>query len=87
METKIKKESKRNGIISILKFILSILVVIYHGKKISGISKFKIVPLGYLCVDFFFIVSGYYFYKSILKLKSDTNIYKEIFTNWQGKVE
>lgn len=74
-----KEVTKRNAIISLFKFVFSIIVVIYHGKKLVGINKFKIATLGYFCVDFFFIVSGYYFYKSVLKLneKKNVNVYKE----------
>ena len=79
MKSKQKSSNHRNGVISLLKFIFSLIIIIYHGKKLSGTGKFKIVPLGYITVDFFFIVSGYYFYKSILKLKEkkNINIYKE----------
>lgn len=75
----VKEKEKRNGIISLFKFIFSLIVVIYHGKKLVGIDKFKLARMGYLCVDFFFIVSGYYFYKSILniKKKEKIDIYKE----------
>lgn len=74
-----KEVTKRNAIISLFKFIFSIVIVIYHGKKLVGINKFEIATLGYFCVDFFFIVSGYYFYKNILKLneKKNLDIYKE----------
>ena len=68
---------KRNYTISFLKFIFSIFIVIYHCQflfnKIRGFVLFK---RGYLAVEFFFIVSGYYFMSSIEK---DEKSKKDIF--------
>lgn len=70
------KHASRNGTISLLKFIFSILILMYHiGKVAIGTHRFMVITVGYIAVDFFFIVSGYYFYNSILKIDKKENIY------------
>lgn len=69
-------DKKRNGTISLLKFLFCIVVLLHHAKDIV-VGKTLIYNMhGYIVNDFFFIVSGYYFYNSILKL-DNVNIYKE----------
>lgn len=76
----------RKGTISLLKFIFSLFVILYHFSKIlEGNNKFEICLGGYLAVDFFFIVSGYYLYRFILKIKE--NVYKENVKNIVKKVK
>ena len=62
--------SKRNGTIEIYRFILSILIALFHAEVFKN---------GYLVVDFFFIVSGYFLYRSVEKssgeLTEDTLLY------------
>ncbi len=71
-----EKQSSRNGLISLLKFIFSIIILLYHiTRLLNGKNKFSLCLNGYLTVDFFFMVSGYYFYQSLLKINN--NIYKE----------
>lgn len=84
---KINNISKnRKGTISLLKFIFSLFVILYHFSKIlEGNNKFEICLGGYLAVDFFFIVSGYYLYRFILKIKE--NVYKENVKNIVKKVK
>ena len=75
-----KSAKKRNGMIGLLKFLFSIIIVIYHNEKLLiGYNHFTVARVGYILVDFFFMVSGYYLYSSILKIKDSkrTNIYKE----------
>ncbi len=83
------KKKSRNGVISLYKFIASVLIVIYHGGALVGTSKFAISTIGYILVDFFFIVSGYFFYQSVLKFKKKKtlNIYKENVRFIIGKIK
>lgn len=57
---------KRNGTISFLKFIFSIVVIIFHCNLIFYTkTSFVFAKSGYLAVEFFFFVSGFYFMKSV----------------------
>lgn len=49
----------RNAVIDLLKFIFAIMIVLYHSKSFSG-DEPRIITGGYIAVDFFFVVSGYY---------------------------
>lgn len=70
--------NKRNGLISLMKFIFSIVIMLFHSNSISGKDKFLIAYNGYICVEFFFIVSGYYFARRVEKdFNKRTNIYKD----------
>ncbi len=61
-----------------MKFIFSICIVLYHMyRMLLGRKKFAMISLGYILVDFFFIVSGYFFYNSVLKIKKKADIYHE----------
>ena len=52
-------KQRRNGLIEVLRFLFSIMVVFYHGKYL-GDGKGALFPsLGFIAVEFFFIVSGY----------------------------
>ena len=69
---------KHNGTISLLKFIFAIIIMRYHFRVAFVSNKFVLFPinLGYLAVDFFFIVSGYYFGLSAIKdWNKRSNIY------------
>lgn len=70
--------SVRNGTISFLKFILAIFLMSFHYNSVLnnnnvGFFSFK---LTYLCTDFFFIISGFYFGKKIMKnWNNNNNVY------------
>ena len=50
----------RNGTIDFLRFLCCVIIVICHASEISLISKeHQFISRGSLCVEFFFIVSGY----------------------------
>ncbi len=69
---------KHNGTISLLKFIFAFIVMMYHFRISFFPSNRHLLPinLGYLAVDFFFIVSGYYFGLSAIKdWNKRSNIY------------
>lgn len=69
-------KNNRNKTIDFLKLALSIIVLIYHITiNIDGMNLF---PRGLLAVDFFFIVSGYLFYNSVIKKDDkEESIYKQ----------
>lgn len=60
-------KEKHNGIIGIWKFIFAIVIMLYHSRRLYiGIDS-SLCRGGYIAVEFFFIVSGFYFVKSIIK--------------------
>lgn len=62
----------RNGEIDILRFIFAIWIVLYHFNKITSSNTISnLFSYTYMCVDFFFIVTGY------LTAKSAICIYNE----------
>lgn len=70
---------KRNGIISLWKFIFAIVIVFFHGVFFySGKPDNVFFRGGYIGVEFFFLVSGYFFAKSVLKKRyNQKNIGKD----------
>lgn len=69
-------KTKRNGNIEILRFIFSVLIVLYHLSKIGlcTIGGHTFFRSGYLAVEFFFIVSGIFLGK---KLSKDRDIHEK----------
>ncbi len=63
---------KRNGTISFFKFLFIFLIMVYHCNDLrNGFDGGIPIKKAYLAVEFFFIVSGYYFAKSIVKKWND----------------
>lgn len=62
-------EMKRNGEIELLRFIAAAIIVGHHQRYIPGVSD--LFPGGDICVDFFFLLSGYLLMKSLQKLPMD----------------
>lgn len=58
----------RNGKIDLFKFIMSLIVITYHFKNVVNYEN-EWFTMGYIAVEFFFIVSGYLFAKSLKKLE------------------
>ncbi len=56
----------RNGKIDLLKFIFSIIVVIYHFNV--GNYHYTLFIKGYVAVEFFFVTSGFLFARSLSKI-------------------
>ena len=71
---KIKNNTTRIGEIEILRFLFCIVVIMYHcNLKIFDLIgktdfRFSWAPRGYIGVEFFFIVSGYFFAYSLSKI-------------------
>lgn len=59
------KQKQRNGVTDLMKFIFSLMIVLYHSKVFAK-GKFFCTG-GYIAVEFFFIVSGYYLAVSAAK--------------------
>ena len=57
---------KRNGVISLWKFIFAIVIIFFHTSELYNGAKNPLFPSGYIAVEFFFLVSGFYFAKSVL---------------------
>ena len=72
----LKQEKQRNSLIEFYRFLFALWVVWYHG---FFIFKNEYFSHGYIAVEFFFILSGFYILKAIDKYKD-----KSFFTGlWQ----
>ena len=60
-------KTARNGKVDLFKFIFSIVVIIYHFGNAVKFDN-ELFNKGYIGVEFFFIVSGFLFAKSIEKI-------------------
>lgn len=70
---------KHNGIISFWKFIFSIVILLFHFFQKHNSNYFL---TGYLGVEFFFLVSGYFMAHDALK-NCDTNENRIGYMTWQ----
>ena len=61
------ENKKHNGIISLWKFIFSLVIMIYHAKIFFPEENIPIFRGGYIGVEFFFLVSGFFLAKKALK--------------------
>lgn len=59
------KQSSRNGEIDLFRFIFAVIVFSFHFEYTPAIFK-----SGYLCVEFFFVLSGYFLMQHIEKNKN-----------------
>lgn len=64
--------SKRNPVIELLRFAFAMMVVMVHLVCINTKAENYIFRNGYIAVEFFFILSGYFASKSALKPNGDT---------------
>lgn len=60
-------KEKHNGIISVWKFLFALVIAFFHGSQFYGDQRNPFFYGGYIAVEFFFIVSGFYFAKAVLK--------------------
>lgn len=61
-------EKKHNGIVGLWKFIFSVVVVLFHTNNFYKVpTDNPLFRYGYIAVEFFFLISGYYFAKAALK--------------------
>lgn len=61
-------QKKRNGEIDLLRFLLAAMIMLFHAGSFYGDELF---PGGNLCVEFFFIISGYLMMVSIDRKNKD----------------
>lgn len=71
--------SKKNGLIELLRFLLSVWVAYYHGFLPVLSDKFNGVNVS---VDFFFIISGLFFLKSVEKHKDKPYLKGAVAVVW-----
>ncbi|MEE1137627.1 MAG: acyltransferase family protein [Acutalibacteraceae bacterium] len=64
-ERQFLKQSSRNGEIELFRFIFAVIVFSFHFEYAPAIFK-----SGYLCVEFFFVLSGYFLMQHIEKNKN-----------------
>ncbi len=57
----------RNGLIEFYRFLFACIIVLFHGAWIGGGNQFEIFRGGYLGVEFFFVLSGFYLAKHIVE--------------------
>ncbi len=55
---------KRNGEIDFLKFLFALVIVIFHSRRFAGEHQVLFLR-GSLCVEFFFLVSGFFMAKGL----------------------
>lgn len=60
------KDKECNYVIELLRFLFCIMIVIHHSYRMYGDNKIY-APTGYMGVEFFFIITGYYMMKKIEK--------------------
>ena len=71
-QNKIFEDFKRNGFIDFLKFIFAIIILIHHSSQF-----YPILPIGYIGVEFFFLVTGWLMAKKFynFEVKVNENIF------------
>lgn len=70
--SRLPKPPKRNSILELYRFLFAMWVVWYHG---FFIFKNEYFASGYLAVEFFFFLSGFYFLKSLDKYNEHSFLY------------
>ena len=84
-----KKNQNRNGMIDLMRFILSIILVIFHGGVgIYTLFNKQIIYFygGPTAVEFFFLISGYLMAKSINEIRDNNNILKSSYNFFKKKI-
>ena len=71
---------KHNGEISLLKFLFSLLIIAYHMERYG---KFR---FGYLGVELFFIISGYYFCDNVIHDGFNSNVSRSSLSFLKNKI-
>lgn len=63
------KQSSYIPAVDFWKFIFSIVIMCYHANKMSGLEDVLFFRKGFILVEFFFMVSGFFMAKSLYALK------------------
>lgn len=73
-ENKMNNKNKEcNYIVELLRFLFCTMIVVHHSYRMYGDNKIY-APTGYMGVEFFFVVTGYYMMRKIDCDKSEKNI-------------
>lgn len=81
--------SNRNNLVELERFIYSLLVVGYHVQAAYASDKTFFFENGANAVEFFFVVSGYFFARSIEKVnsKEEKNVFYDTFEFMKNKIK
>ena len=63
------KQSSYIPAVDFWKFVFSIVIMCFHANKMSGLADVDFFKKGFILVEFFFMVSGYFMAKSLYALK------------------
>ena len=58
---------EKNSRLELLRIVFTLIICLYHGHSFTG-GRIWLIN-GYMCVEFFFILSGYFLYKSFQREK------------------
>ncbi len=63
--------AKRNGVVDLMRFVFCMIIVIYHSRNLGGntVNNTLFADAGYICVEFFFLVSGFLMAKSAMTMQ------------------
>lgn len=87
MVTKAAKDKKRFVYLDIIKFLMSLIIVIYHYNYFCmDNSSLYLFRGGYLAVEVFFVISGFLFYRFEIESKDRYIGGKRIFSCMKHKV-
>lgn len=64
---------KHNGIVALWKFIFAIVIAFFHTNNFYPNYENPLFRWGYIAVEFYFIITGFYFAKQVMKEKYDKN--------------
>ncbi|MCF0229171.1 MAG: acyltransferase [Parasporobacterium sp.] len=79
--------NKRNCTIDFLKFIFTLIIVLFHSNVFLEPIGLSVLPSGRLAVEFFFLVSGYLMASSFYKNKDKTiSTTRDTFYFIKGKI-
>ena len=70
-----ERRIKRNSILEILRLFAALWVMYYHGY--SAITRSQMFSNGRIAVDFFFLLSGFFFLPAVLKHNKTENAFKD----------
>jgi len=76
-----QKEKKHNGIVSLWKFIFALVIAFFHTNQFYPNNENPIFRWGYIAVEFYFIITGFYFAKKVLKEDYKKIVYLKRFGN------
>lgn len=63
------KQSSYVPAVDFWKFVFSVVIMCYHANKMAGFEDVLFFKKGYILVEFFFMVSGFFMAKSLFALK------------------